>query len=67
MRARGQCSHYQQLIFKDGNQIRALEAETEEEVSEILEYIRTNGYELIAIEGRTHEARKRNGRLLDNV
>ncbi len=47
--------------------MRALEAETEEEVSEILEHIRTNGYELIAIEGRTHEARKRNGRLLDNV
>lgn len=44
----------QQLIFKDDDQFRALNAETEEEVSEILEYIRANGYDLIAIEGRTH-------------
>jgi hypothetical protein len=50
--ARGKGRNRQQLIFKDGNQIRALDAETEEDVSEILEYIHANGYDLIAIEGQ---------------
>ncbi len=43
---------YQQLIFENGNQIRSLNARTAEEASKILEYIRTNGYALIAIEGQ---------------
>lgn len=50
--ARGKRKNRQQLIFKDGNQIRALDAETEEDVSEVLEYIRANGYDLIAVEGQ---------------
>lgn len=49
----GERKNCQQLIFTDGNEIRVLNAETEEEASEILEYIHANGYDLIAIEGRT--------------
>lgn len=45
--------NYQELIFSDGNQIRSLNARTGEEASKILEYIRTNGYALIAIEGQS--------------
>ncbi len=43
---------YQQLIFEDGNQIKTLNTQTAEEARKILEYIRTNGYALIAIEGQ---------------
>lgn len=62
IRARVERSNCLQLIFKDGNYIRALNAETEEEVAEILEHIRTNGYDLIAIEGQPdnqHRVRER--------
>lgn len=40
----------QKFIFNDGEQIRAVRAEADEQAWEILEYIHANGYELIAIE-----------------
>lgn len=43
---------YQRLIFEDRDQIRTLTAQTAEEARQFLEYIRTNGYNLIAIEGK---------------
>jgi len=52
---------YQRLIFEDRSQIRTLNAQTAEEAREILEYIRTNGYTLIAIEGKPWVMTRRSG------
>lgn len=52
MKADDERKHMIHLVFNDGERIRSLEAQSEHEVSEMLDDIRARGYVLIAIEGR---------------
>lgn len=52
MRADNERKHLIHLVFNDGEKIRSLEAQGEQEMSEMLDHIRARGYVLIAIEGR---------------
>lgn len=51
MKAEKERQHLTHLVFNDGERIRSLEAQSEQEMSEMLDHIRARGYVLIAIEG----------------
>ena len=50
-RKRNHRKEWQQVIYKAGEEFITVDAETEQEVSDILEFVHSNGYDLVAIEG----------------